>query len=331
MSNAAIDWAEKQPTGSSGARQLLVTLANVASDRPSVSRFGKEWPALHAYLSIASMCERTLQDRKTVIANLKRLKEAGFIKAVGTDGATNQTIVFVLCMEAVPEAVPVPSSAPVPALVQVPTSVPVPETGLVQVPQLELVPEAGPVPNFPSTSTVFPGDQYRFSLPPVPKTGHETQENPIEPKEETKGGSATKLPACPQMVLIELWKDKAPMQPKPIASLWKGDKATAMKARWEWVLTERGEDGHRLAETEEEALTWFGEFFARVGRSRFLMGKNDRRFVATLEWCITLKNFGKILQGNFDNRGAERARSTHTGFADIDYTEGMNADGSIPA
>lgn len=331
MSNAAIDWAEKQPTGSSGARQLLVTLANVASDRPSVSRFGKEWPALHAYLSIASMCERTLQDRKTVIANIKRLKEAGFIRAVGTDGATNQTIVFVLCMEAVPEAGPVPTLAPVPALVQVPTSGPVPETGPGQVPQLELAPEAGPVPNFPSTSTVFPGDQYRFSLPPVPKTGHETQENPIEPKEETKSGLATQLPACPHKLLIELWKQKAPVNPAPIASLWKGKSADAMRARWDWLMTETDDAGVRLASTEAEAIAWFADFFTRVGKSSFLTGHNDRKFQASLQWVLKAENFTKTLQGNYDNRGAAKARSTHTGFADIDYTEGMNADGSIPA
>ena len=318
MSNSAIDWAEQQPTGSSGTRQLLVTLANAASEQPSTSRFGKKWPAFHIYMSIAGMCERTLQDRKTVMGNLKRLKDGGFIRAVGTDGATNQTVVFSLEIHAQPAAFqPVPESPPVPNAGHVPISGP--------------VPESPPVPVLNMNSTVFPTEQYRFSASPVPELGYESQEIPIDPKEEPKGRSATKLPACPHRLLIELWKQKAPTNPAPIASLWKGTSADAMRARWDWVMTETDDAGVRLASTEAEAIAWFADFFARVGKSSFLTGHNDRKFQASLQWVLKAENFMKTLQGNYDNRGAAKARSMHTGFADIDYEEGMNADGSIPA
>jgi hypothetical protein len=165
LSNKAITWALQQPTGSSGTRQLLMVLADVSSDEPSKSRYGKTWPAHHAYLSIAALVERTLQDRKTVIANLNRLELAGFIARGGTDGRTNQTSVFKLATDRQFEAQPIPI------------------LGLVQVPKAVPVPKPAPVPHATVSGTSFSRDQYRFSVPPVPKAGHETQVIPmLDPK-----------------------------------------------------------------------------------------------------------------------------------------------------
>jgi len=72
-----------QPVGHSSAKFVLVALANCADDD------GNCWP------SVASIAEATEQDRKTVIANLKRLTESGWISDTKErKGITGQVVVY---------------------------------------------------------------------------------------------------------------------------------------------------------------------------------------------------------------------------------------------
>jgi uncharacterized phage protein (TIGR02220 family) len=71
VSVEAITWALRQEAGHSSAKFVLVALANCA-DADGVC-----WP------SIAYLCDTTEQNRKTVIDNLKRLREAGLIVQTG--------------------------------------------------------------------------------------------------------------------------------------------------------------------------------------------------------------------------------------------------------
>lgn len=106
MSLQAMSWAYKQDLKSS-AKFLLVTMANYARDN------GICWP------SISALVKDTGLDRKTVIANLKKLSELGLIVDTGErSGATMSICVYQLAInsdkngnEAVPnfrEAVPEP-------------------------------------------------------------------------------------------------------------------------------------------------------------------------------------------------------------------------------
>lgn len=122
MSVEAITWALAQPIKHSTAKFVLVCLANCADSE------GKAWP------SIAYLCEATAQDRKTVIENLRRLKEAGLLASTGEmKGRTGQVPVYRLNTKTVPKTAPVPKTEPVPELERVPVPktepVPVPKTG----------------------------------------------------------------------------------------------------------------------------------------------------------------------------------------------------------
>lgn len=86
MSVEAISWALEQPMRHSTAKFVLVVLANCAHGESMV-----------AFPSIAYLVTATGQDRKTVLANLRRLMESGLITDTGERrGATKQVIVYQL-------------------------------------------------------------------------------------------------------------------------------------------------------------------------------------------------------------------------------------------
>jgi DNA-binding transcriptional ArsR family regulator len=83
MSVEAITWAYKQDVKSSMDKFVLVTLCNWASE---------DWIA---YPSVSGLAEKTGMDRKTVLAALKRLAEAGFIEDTSERmGQTKQIVVW---------------------------------------------------------------------------------------------------------------------------------------------------------------------------------------------------------------------------------------------
>jgi hypothetical protein len=84
VSVEAITWALRQPVKPSSTKFVLVVLANCASGDTFL-----------AYPSIPYLAEATGQDRKTVLANLAKLREWGLIEDTGKRaGATKQVIVY---------------------------------------------------------------------------------------------------------------------------------------------------------------------------------------------------------------------------------------------
>jgi len=148
MSVEAITWALRQPVAASSAKFVLVVLANCASAEGAL-----------AFPSVAYLAESTGQDRKTVVANLKRLVEWGLISDTGErSGRTKQVIVYRLNCG--------------PGLFESP-----PKTELLQ--GAERPPKTELFQN--RNSSVFPPKESRFSPERVPKTGHGTVINPKEP------------------------------------------------------------------------------------------------------------------------------------------------------
>ena len=120
--------------------------------------------------------------------------------------------------------------------------------------------------------------------------------------------SATALPDCPHELVIQSYAKHLPCLALPRKSLWRsGKNATALKARWRWVLTETYETGkragERMATTEAEALAWFDRFFEYVANSDFLTGKSGN-FTCDLGWLVNQANFEKILTGKYENKRA---------------------------
>lgn len=84
MSVEAITWALKQPIASSSAKFVLVVLANCAAG-----------DSMECHPSSAYIAEATGQDRKTVLANIAKLRDWGLIEDTGRRvGMTAQVIVY---------------------------------------------------------------------------------------------------------------------------------------------------------------------------------------------------------------------------------------------
>ena len=165
MSVEAISWVLGLKVERSSAKFVLVAMANCANNDLTC------WP------SIQYLADATCQDRKTVLENIKRLKDAGFIADTELrKGHTGQVIVYQLKN---------------------------PENGTVKESQKRNSTENGTVPKPEANSPVFSVKQSRFSVVTVPKTGHGTIKEPsIEPSRNHKSAAAFVLP---QWIPIETW------------------------------------------------------------------------------------------------------------------------------
>lgn len=160
MSFDAITWALQQPVGKSSAKFVLVAMASCCNG---------EGAAMTCWPSVKFLAETTAQDRKTVMDNIRRLREEGFLHDTGERrGATGQISVYLLKS---PETGTV--TATTTRLQEDGNST---ETGTAaeasKSTKTGTGTENGTVPLFPPNSPVFPSKESRFSLERVPKTGH---------------------------------------------------------------------------------------------------------------------------------------------------------------
>lgn len=96
MSFDALSWAAKQRCGSSGAKLVLLGLAECAGRKDAL-----------AFPSIAELIEFSSLNRKSIIANLAKLEALGLIQDSGEKvGRTKQIKVYRLCLETVPKTEP---------------------------------------------------------------------------------------------------------------------------------------------------------------------------------------------------------------------------------
>ncbi len=168
MSVEAITWALGLTVERSSAKFVLVVMANCANHDMTC------WPSVK-YLSDA-----TGQDRKTVLGNMARLLDEGYIVDTGARrGRTGQIPVYWLNVKQKIPAVNLDNqtgedddyfaeNAPSKST----------KNGTVKQSQKRNSSENGTVPFFPSNSTVFPVKESRFSAQRVPKTGHGTVKEP---------------------------------------------------------------------------------------------------------------------------------------------------------
>lgn len=156
MSYDAVNWAIAQEIPHSSAKFVLVVMAHHANK--------ESW---EAWLSVAKLAQSTGQDRKTVMSNISRLQQMGFISDTGKRaGETKQVPVFVLNSTKIGTAKSADTND------EGSTG-----KGTVKQSQKRDSTENGTVPIFPSNSTVFPLKQYQFSPETVPKTVHGTSKN----------------------------------------------------------------------------------------------------------------------------------------------------------
>lgn len=185
MSVEAISWAFQQSVPHSSAKFVLVAMANHADQDMRC------WP------SSVHLCSQTAQDRKTVQANLQRLRDWGYIVDTGERrGATKQVPVYQLKQ---PENGPVKAPKSMPDVVDN-----APENGPVKEARNRdgLTGETGP--NFPHNRPVFPRKQAQISPQTGPKTGHGTIRNHQEPSRNHKPAARAAI-ELPDWLPLDAW------------------------------------------------------------------------------------------------------------------------------
>jgi hypothetical protein len=107
------------------------------------------------------------------------------------------------------------------------------------------------------------------------------------------------IPACNCEGIVNAYHDKLPMLPTVKAIT--GARKKAMLKRWQWVLTERRDDGSTRAADAAAALDWFARFFERAQHNDFIMGRTPRspgheNWRADLDFLLSDKGLLQVLE-----------------------------------
>jgi hypothetical protein len=135
-----------------------------------------------------------------------------------------------------------------------------------------------------SNASVTPPSSSSSSYISPPNGG----DSPVQPDNTP---AKTETPNCPHDEIRALYHDKLPELP-PVLS-WHEERQKFLRARWR-------------EKPERQNLQWWSEFFDRVSRSDFLMGRTPSQngkkpFKADLEWLVRPRNFAKIIEGKYDH------------------------------
>jgi hypothetical protein len=89
---------------------------------------------------------------------------------------------------------------------------------------------------------------------------------------------------CPHKQIIELYHSLLPTLPS--VRVWGDANTKNLQARW-------GEDKNR------QNLSWWDGYFTDVANTPFLLGQNDRKWIANLGWLVKKESMVKVLNGNY--------------------------------
>ena len=122
-------------------------------------------------------------------------------------------------------------------------------------------------------------------------------------KKKPSATSPAKLPTCPTQALIDLYHELLPTL--PAVRLQTESRTKALRRTWDWCLTSRRADGSRRAETAEQALTWFRDYFARAAENDFLMGRTPRsgehaNWRCDIDFLLTERGMKHVIEKTLD-------------------------------
>jgi hypothetical protein len=178
MGMDAIEWATELNIPRSSAKFVLVIMAKCAGTDLLC------WP------SISYLCRATSQNRKTVLENLNRLKDGGYISPCeARRGYSGQVVVYRINLPKTETPDPAPKRDD---------------------------PENQPGPISAATRPVFDDQQARFFDQPGPKTGHgKVIERSCESKQKkNKAAPAAQEFVLPDWVPLEAWNGYLEMRTK---------------------------------------------------------------------------------------------------------------------
>ena len=117
---------------------------------------------------------------------------------------------------------------------------------------------------------------------------------------EPKGSTSTgKLPTCKTKEVIDLYHRILPELPE--VRVHTKARVAGIRKMWTWVLTSKKSDQSRRAETAEQALTWFENYFNRARANDFLMGRVPRigehaDWQCTIDFLMTDKGLLQVIE-----------------------------------
>jgi len=119
-------------------------------------------------------------------------------------------------------------------------------------------------------------------------------DDPLSPSKLPNNGS--RLPGCPHKAIVELYHETLPELPKVLE--WNETRQRFLRQRWREKAAK-----HQWA-NQTDGLAWFKDFFAFIGKSKFLTGKTNGSngrppFIADLEWIVRPTNWVRIVEGKY--------------------------------
>lgn len=124
-----------------------------------------------------------------------------------------------------------------------------------------------------------------------------------EIQKKPSASSPAKLPTCPTQDLIGLYHELLPTL--PAVRLLTDGRAKALRKVWEWCLTSKRPDGSRRAESADQALSWFRDYFERASQNDFLMGRTARtgehaNWRCDLDFLLTERGMKHVIEKTLD-------------------------------
>ena len=131
-----------------------------------------------------------------------------------------------------------------------------------------------------------------------PITNNQVNTYICPPAGEPEQSAPLQIPACQHQEVISLYHQHLPTLRR--VEVWNSTRQGYLRQRWREVAEELAQE--KPIETAN-VLSWWGEFFQHIGKSKFLTGKvnskDGRAFTADLEWILKPSNFAKIIEGKY--------------------------------
>lgn len=124
---------------------------------------------------------------------------------------------------------------------------------------------------------------------PLNDSAHIEESKNIRIKEGKNKGESPAAPSAPTpsaRIILKIWNEER--GPLPEAKSLNKTRAVSARARWN--------------EKPDEA--YWREIVRRMSTSTFCQGKNDRNWIATIDFLLRPNTHHKVLEGTYDNRGA---------------------------
>jgi hypothetical protein len=117
----------------------------------------------------------------------------------------------------------------------------------------------------------------------------------VEKREVADASVADATPDCPHTEILALYHSLCPTLPR--IRDWTDGRRKALRSLWR-------------DKPERQRIEFWHEFFGAVSRTPFLLGVNDRNWIADIDWLLKPANFQKVLEGRYESRGLERFSKT---------------------